>query len=112
MDDARNAENRQTRTMPITEVKRTLARLVDDVQQGNARVLIEKAGAPAAAMVSVDDLARLTRLDQEKAERRRAVEVIGAAFRDVPLEEIEAQLARIAAEGPQVADEEPTRKLA
>ena len=112
MGDAMSDQNPQTRTMPITEVKRALSRLVDEVQQGQTRVLIENSGFPAAALVSASDLERLAQLEQGKAERRRSLEAIGAAFADVPLEEIEAQLARISAEGPQVADEEPTRKLA
>lgn len=44
------------------------------------------------------------------AERRTALEAIGAAFEEFPLEEIETQLARIAAEEPRVADEEPTNQ--
>lgn len=112
MDDATRNENPQTRMLPISEVKRALSRLVDEVQQGNTRVLIEHSGSPAAALVSASDLKRLMRLEQGKAVRRKALEAIGAAFADVPLEEIEAQLARIAAEGPQVAENEPARKLA
>lgn len=51
------------------------------------------------------------KLEQGRAERQKELEAIGAAFADVPLEELEARLARISAAGPQGANEELTRTL-
>ncbi|MBA2597958.1 MAG: type II toxin-antitoxin system prevent-host-death family antitoxin [Chloroflexia bacterium] len=105
-------QERTTQTMKISEVKARLSSLVNEVYRKETRVLVEKAGIPVAALVTVKDLARLTQLEHEKSARWKALETISLAFEDVPLEELEAQLDRIAAEGPQLDDIEPTRKLA
>ncbi len=102
----------ETQTMKISEVKAALSRLVNEVYRKERRILIEKSGIPVAALVAVADLDRLTQWEREKAARRKAIEVIGAAFADVPFEEIEAQLARIATEGARLDEIEPTRKSA
>ena len=98
MDNAMSAENLQTRQMPITEVKRTLSRLADEVHEGNTRVLIEKGGVPTAALVSLGDLERLVQLDDERAERWRLLESMREPFRGVPPEEIEREAAKAIAE--------------
>ena len=98
MDDAMSAENPQTRTMPIAEVKRTLSRLVDEVQRGQARILIEKSGVPAAALVSDADLSRLEQIDQLRAERTQILEDMREPFRGVSAEEIEREATKAIAE--------------
>ena len=62
-------------------------------------MLIEKAGIPVAAVVSVGDLERLTRLDREWAAGTRALQEFSAAFQDVPVAELEERVAQIIAEG-------------
>jgi prevent-host-death family protein len=86
-------QNPQTRTMPITEVKRKLSRIADEAQRGHARVIIEKSGVPTAALVSVEDLERLSQLDHERSERWQLFEALRAPFRGVPAEEIEREAA-------------------
>lgn len=92
-------QQRPTRTMPISEVKRSLAGLIETVHRGEMRVLIEKRGAPVAAIISVDDLERLRQLDDEWATTPRSLERISEAFDDVPVEELEAKIDEIIAEG-------------
>lgn len=90
-----------TQAMPVADVQAGLERLVDDVDRNETRIVIEKGGNAAAALVSADDLARLTRLDREREERERRFAVIDRmreAFRGVPLEEIERETARAVAE--------------
>jgi prevent-host-death family protein len=87
-----------TRTMKISEVKSTLSSLVNEVYRRETRVLIEKSGIPVAALISVDDLNRLTRLDQEDHEAWAVVEAMREPFRDVPPEEIEREVAKAVAE--------------
>ena len=53
-----------TETMKISDVKNTLSRLVNKVYRGETCVLVEKAGIPVAALVSADDLQRLTQIDR------------------------------------------------
>ena len=101
-----------TMTMKISDVKAKLSSLINAVYRKETRILSEKAGIPIAALVSVADLERLTRLEREKAARRKALEAISKAFEDVPVAELEAQVSRILAEGPQPDEVEPERQLA
>jgi prevent-host-death family protein len=91
-------QNPETRTMTISDVKQTLSSLVNEVDQGKTRILVEKSGIPVAALVSVNDLARLERFDREWEEGTKAIERFSRAFADVPVEEAEAEIARIIAE--------------
>lgn len=87
-----------TRTMKITEVKTQLNSLVNTVYRHEARVVVEKAGIPVAALVSTEDLWRLDRLDRERAESFRILDEMGAAFVGVSEEEIERETAKALAE--------------
>lgn len=86
------------RTMKISDVKRTLSSLVNEVYRGETRVLIEKSGIPVAALVTVSDLKRLARLDEQRDERWQVLEAMRAPFRGVPAEEIEREAAKAIAE--------------
>jgi prevent-host-death family protein len=83
-----------TETMKFSDVKQGLNALVNRVHRRETRVLIAKSGIPMAAIVSARDLERLERLDRERAERFKILEEIGAAFKDVPFEELEREIAR------------------
>ena len=87
-----------TQTMKISDVKNQLSSLVNEVYRKETRVLVEKAGIPVAALVSTQDLKQLTRLDAQRAERRRVVAAMREPFRDVPPEEIERETAKAVAE--------------
>ena len=85
-------------TLKISDVKARLSSLVNEVYREETRVLIEKAGIPVAALVSLEDLERLAQLDQERAERRRVLESMREPFRGVPAEEIERETEKAVAE--------------
>ncbi len=87
-----------TETVEITEVTSQFVRLVHDVAQQQRRVLVEEAGAPVAALVSLEDYRRLARMDAQIAEQLRVLEDIREAFRDVPPEERERETAKAVAE--------------
>jgi prevent-host-death family protein len=91
-------EQPTTETMKISEVKQQLNRLVNRVYRHETRVMVEKSGIPVAGIVSIEDLRRLDRLDQERAERFKVLEEFGEAFKDVPAEELEREVARALAE--------------
>ena len=91
-------EQPTTETMKISEVKQQLNRLVNRVYRHETRVLVEKSGIPVAGLVSAEDLRRLDRLDHERAERFKVLEEFGEAFKDVPAEELEREVARALAE--------------
>ena len=88
----------KTQTMKISEVKSRLSSLVNQVSRQETRILVEKAGIPIAALVSIDDLRQLALLDEERAERWRVLEAMRAPFRGVPAEEIERETAKAVAE--------------
>ncbi len=87
-----------TETMKISDVKQGLNALVNRVYRREIRVLVEKNGIPVAGIVSAQDLERLERLDRERAEQFKVLKEIGAAFKDVPFEELEREIARAIAE--------------
>ena len=91
-------QSTMTRTMDISEIEKMLSSLADEVGQGKTRILVEKSGSPAAALISVDDLARLERFDREWHEGSKAIKRFSRAFADVPTHEAEAEVARIIAE--------------
>ena len=83
-----------TETMKISEVKQQFNRLVNRVYRHETRVMVEKSGIPVAGIVSAEDLRRLDRLDHERAERFKILEEFGEAFKDVPADELEREVAR------------------
>ncbi len=87
------------RTMSIAEVVDRLPHLVNQVSRNEIRVLVEQAGQPVAALVSAEDLRRLSDLDRAWDERTEAIERFSQAFADVPTEQAEADVARIIDEG-------------
>ncbi|MCC7023041.1 MAG: type II toxin-antitoxin system Phd/YefM family antitoxin [Thermomicrobiales bacterium] len=88
----------ETATMKISDVKSRLSGLVNAVYRGEQRILIEKAGIPVAALVSIGDLERLVELDAVRAERRRLLDATRAPFLGVPADDIEREVAEVMAE--------------
>jgi prevent-host-death family protein len=101
-----------TQMVDVSDVDRRLSRLVDAVSRHETRVLAARAGVPIAAVISIEDLKRLERLDRQRASRLQAIAAISATLADVPLTELEAQLSRIATEGPTLDGAETEHKLA
>jgi prevent-host-death family protein len=90
---------RQTETMKISDVKNQLSSQVNEIYRKERRILIVKAGIPVAALVSADDLTKLEERDRRWEEGTRAMERMSLAFADVPLDELEARISEIIAEG-------------
>jgi prevent-host-death family protein len=82
-------------TIRISEVRTRLNTLVNTVYREHTRVVVEKSGIPVAALVSIDDLERLERLDRERETRFAVIDEMREAFNDVPEEEIERETDRI-----------------
>jgi antitoxin (DNA-binding transcriptional repressor) of toxin-antitoxin stability system len=87
-----------TRMMTISNVKVQFSSFVNEIYHHGIRIIVEKAGIPVVGIVPVEDLRRLEQLDREWEEGTRAIERFSAAFADVPVEEAEAEIARIIAE--------------
>ena len=69
-------------TVTVAEARRTLADLVTRVGFSGKRVLLQRHGKPVAAVVSVEDLEKLQRFEQQFDEKRvEALAALEAASR-------------------------------
>ena len=59
-----------TTTISLTEAKRSLGEVVNRVAYGGERIILESRGKPQAAIISVEELARLDELTDDREERR------------------------------------------
>ena len=82
-----------TQTMKASEARQTWSRLLNKVFRRETRVIIEKSGIPVAAIISAQDLEQLQQLEEERAERWKVVEEIGARNADKDPEEVERDVA-------------------
>lgn len=85
------------KVLNVTETKQQFSKLINEVARGESHVLIEKSGAPVAAIISPRELAEYRALkerDKERIERlEKELTAFSAAFRDVPDEDFERELA-------------------
>jgi prevent-host-death family protein len=87
----------KTQTMTLSDAETQFSRLAKAVSRRETRVLVEEAGIPVAALVSAEDLQRLTQFDRDWEERTEALERFSQAFADIPTEQAEEEVARIIA---------------
>lgn len=87
-----------TQTVANSDVKDSIVQLLDQVAREETRIVVENGGLPVAALVSPDDLKRLERLDEQRAERNRVVAAMREPFRGVSPAEIERETVKAVAE--------------
>jgi len=87
-----------TQTMNVTAAREHWSQVINAVVRGKRRVVLEEAGIPVAALVSTADLERLRRDDAQRAADFAILDRIGAAFADIPDEELEREVALAVAE--------------
>jgi prevent-host-death family protein len=94
------AANRKTpaETLKFTQARQNLSQVVNRVARREARIIVEKSGVPVAAIVSTDDLQRLDEMDARSQAQMEAMSRISEAFADVPLDQLERQVALALAE--------------
>jgi hypothetical protein len=68
------------RIIEIEDVAATWPQVRKAVSRKHERIVLEEDGVPVAAIVSLQDLKALARLDAEREERFKVFERIGAAF--------------------------------
>jgi prevent-host-death family protein len=83
-----------TQTIKASDARQQWSELLNKVFRKETRVVVEKSGIPVAAIISAEDLERLNRYEQERAERFKILDEIGEAFKDVPPEELEREVAK------------------
>jgi len=82
----------KTRTLSASDARQQWSQLLNSVFRGESRVVVEKSGIPVAAIVSMADLERLSRLDKQRGEGLKALVFSWEAFKDVALEEVEDEV--------------------
>ena len=86
------------RTVDASEAARTWSELLDEVAQSHDRVIMERDGAPVAALISAADLERFRRLEAQHDREVEVLDRMADAFRDVPFDEIEREATKALAE--------------
>lgn len=82
-----------TQRMKLTEARQHFSAVLMQVFRGETRVIVEKGGIPVAAIISLDDLQGLARMEQRRAEAFQALDRFGEAFKDESAEGIEREVA-------------------
>jgi prevent-host-death family protein len=85
-------------TMKASQARQEFSQLLNKVFRRETRVVVEKSGIPVAAIISAEDLERLQQLEEQRRQHFAAIEAVGAAFRDVPDEQLEREVARAVSE--------------
>ena len=95
-------ETRQYKTvlqnLDTVDIEDSLASVVTRVSGNEARVVVEQHGKPVAAIISIEDLRRFAELEKASEDPWAIVDLVQAAFADVPIEEHEAEVDRVIAE--------------
>ena len=71
-----------TQTMKSTEARQAWGQVLNRVYRTNARVIVEKAGIPVAAIISPQEMDRFLRAEAEREERFMAIDHIRAKNTD------------------------------
>jgi prevent-host-death family protein len=87
-----------TQTMKASAVRANWATLLNKVYKGETQVVVEKSGIPVAAVVSAKDYEEFKRLKERRAERFAILDQLREAFKDVPPQELEREVAKAVAQ--------------
>jgi prevent-host-death family protein len=90
-----NPKPNEPEVMSASEVRQNFGDVVNRVARGEGRVIVEKHGAPAVGVVSMEDVRRLQNLDELLERRAALVERVRSRFDGVPDEELERENERI-----------------
>ncbi len=82
-----------TQTLKASDVRSNWSQLLNQVFVDQTRIIVEKSGIPVAAVISAQDLARLTQLEEQRKEGFKALDSIREAFKDISPEKIEQEVA-------------------
>ncbi len=85
-------------TMNVSTARKQFSETLDRVHRGEARVVVEKSGIPVGAVVSMDDLEQLKRIDRNRTKLLEAMANIARHFEDVPEDELEREVEKAIAE--------------
>ncbi len=78
--------------MSASDVRQHFGEVVNRVARGEGRVIVEKHGAPAVGLVSMEDVRRLRNQDDLLDRRSALVDRVRAHFDDAPDAELEREI--------------------
>jgi len=87
-----------TQVIDVAEARARWSQLLSQVARSETRVVVEMSGIPVAAIISAADLDRFNHYEAERVKRTSVIDEARAAFKDVPADEIESEVARALAE--------------
>lgn len=87
-----------TQVIKASEARQQWSQLLNKVYRRQTRVVVEKSGIPVAAVISAEDLDRLTQLEEQRKQRFRSLDQMRNAFKNVSVEEIERETTKAIAE--------------
>jgi len=87
-----------TETISVSEARKRFSEVLTRSSRGEGRVIIEEAGTPVGAIVSMDDVRRLEELDREWDEIEDVFRRTQSGFEGIPPDEIEQEIDRAIAE--------------
>jgi hypothetical protein len=80
------------RTADVSEAGELIGTLIEEVARGRVRLVVQKDGKDAGALVSVADLLRLEALDRERADGLKLIDELHARFAHLDPEEVERDI--------------------
>jgi prevent-host-death family protein len=101
------------KVMNVTDTKQQFSKVLNEVARGESYVVVEKSGAPVAAIISPRELEEYRHLKNRDNEDRERIEknlrAFSDAFRDVPEEEFQRALDEARREYREITDREHGR---
>jgi PHD/YefM family antitoxin component YafN of YafNO toxin-antitoxin module len=88
----------ETITVTIADLAERLDEMMERITGNETRVVIERDGTPVAALIPAREMAWLARFEEQQAEREALLTRLGEPFKDIPPEQIEAEVAEVVAE--------------
>jgi prevent-host-death family protein len=87
-----------TQTIEVSDVRNEIDGLLDRVHRGETRLLVEKSGVPMAMIISLEEWGEIDESKRRREDPFAILDELGAAFADVPPEEIEREAEKAVAE--------------
>ena len=87
--------HRITHVLELGGLEHALADVVSQVAQKETRIIVEDQGVPVAAIISADELRRLSHLDREREDQFSVIDRVRTAFASIPDAEIEKETDKI-----------------
>jgi prevent-host-death family protein len=94
---AKRRRNARPRTdnpnLKASQARQEFSQVLNKVFRRETRVIVEKSGIPVAAIISAEDLERLTQMEAERQKRFRVIDEIHARNRNTVPDEVERDVA-------------------